>query len=69
MIVEMANVNPKDGIEIWQWVHLKLGLGALYVDWVDFMVYDVNRFEIVLDTRWMHNICPWYQIDHDSNEM
>ena len=69
MIVETANVNAGNGVEKRQRVTLKLRLGASDVSEVDFVGYDVKRFDIVLGKRWMCDINCHHQIDHDSNKM
>jgi hypothetical protein len=70
MIVEMANDKIQDGIERWQQVDLKLKLGEdgyAYTEW--FTVYDVNRFDIIPGTCWVHNINGMYHFDHRTNEI
>jgi len=66
MIVEMATVNTKDGIEKCQWVKLKLRLGASYVNEAEFTDYAIKGIRIAMDKIWMFGTHHRYQRDHDS---
>jgi hypothetical protein len=48
MIVETANVNTEDDIEIQGRVKLKLRLAAAYVSEADFIDHDIKGFDSVL---------------------
>lgn len=48
---------------------MNLQLGAAFVYYVGFMVYEVKGFDIVLGTRWMHDINRHSHIHHDSHIM
>lgn len=48
LIVKMANVNAEDGIEIHQWVKLKLWLGMSYDYEAEFTFNYVRGFDILL---------------------
>jgi len=69
IIVETANVNAEEAIEMHQSVKLKLWLGASYLYEAKLMVYDIKGLMIMVDTWWMGFVMCKYQIVYHSNEM
>jgi hypothetical protein len=51
MIVEMANINAKNGVEKHQRVKVQIQLDASHVDGAGYTEYDVKGCEIILGIR------------------